>query len=96
LAGGAGAIYLSQSAFWAVTADIAGKSAGTVSGLMNMGGQLGGAVTASLTPWIAEHFGWTASFLTAAVVCLVGSFAWGLVRPDQPIPSQRHAAAIPT
>jgi ACS family glucarate transporter-like MFS transporter len=96
LAGGAGAIYLSQSAFWAVTADIAGKSAGTVSGLMNMGGQLGGAITASLTPWIAEHFGWTASFLTAAVVCLVGSFAWGLVRPDQPIPSQRHAAAIPT
>jgi MFS transporter, ACS family, glucarate transporter len=96
LAGGAGAIYLSQSAFWAVTADIAGKSAGTVSGLMNMGGQLGGAVTASLTPWIAEHFGWTASFLTAAVVCLVGSFAWGLVRPDQPIPSQRHPAAIPT
>ena len=95
LAGGAGAIYLSQSAFWAVTADIAGKSAGTVSGLMNMGGQLGGAITASLTPWIAEHFGWTASFLTAAVVCLVGSFAWGLVRPDQPIPSQRHAAAIP-
>ena len=96
LAGGAGAIYLSQSAFWAVTADIAGKSAGTVSGLMNMGGQLGGAITASLTPWIAEHFGWTASFLTAAVVCLVGSFAWGLVRPDQPIPSQRHPAAIPT
>lgn len=96
LAGGAGAIYLSQSAFWAVTADIAGKSAGTVSGLMNMGGQLGGAVTASLTPWIAEHFGWTASFLTAAVVCLVGSFAWGLVRPDQPIPSQLHPAAIPT
>ena len=96
LAGGAGAIYLSQSAFWAVTADIAGKSAGTVSGLMNMGGQLGGAITASLTPWIAEHFGWTASFLTAAVVCLVGSFAWGLVRPDQPIPSQLHPAAIPT
>jgi 4-hydroxy-tetrahydrodipicolinate synthase len=53
LAGGAGAIYLAQSAFWAVTADIADRSAGTVSGLMNMGGQIGGAVTASLTPWIA-------------------------------------------
>ena len=31
-----------------------GRSA---SGLMNMGGQLGGALTASLTPWIADHFG---------------------------------------
>jgi ACS family glucarate transporter-like MFS transporter len=85
LAGGAGAIYLAQSAFWAVTADIAGKSAGTVSGLMNMGGQVGGAVTASLTPWIAEHFGWTASFLAAASVCLAGSLAWLLVNPETPI-----------
>jgi len=96
LAGGAGAIYISQSAFWAVTADIAGKSAGTVSGLMNMGGQIGGAVTASLTPWIAEHFGWTSSFLAAAVVCLAGSFAWGLVRPDQTILGRRHPASFPT
>jgi len=85
LAGGAGAIYLSQSAFWAVTADIAGKSAGTVSGLMNMGGQVGGAVTASLTPWIADHFGWTASFLVAAGLCFAGSLAWLLVNPETPI-----------
>lgn len=85
LAGGAGAVYLTQSAFWSVTADIAGKSAGTVSGLMNMGGQIGGATTALLTPWIAERFGWTASFIFAAAVCLAGSFAWLLVDPDKPI-----------
>jgi ACS family glucarate transporter-like MFS transporter len=40
-----------------------------------MGAQAGGAVTASLTPWIAEHFGWTTSFLVAAGVCLAGSLA---------------------
>lgn len=85
LAGGAGAIYLAQSAFWAVTADIAGKSAGTVSGLMNMGGQIGGAVTASLTPWVAAHFGWTASFLVAASLCFAGSLAWLVVNPEIPI-----------
>lgn len=85
LAGGAGAIYLAQSAFWSVTADIAGKSAGTVSGLMNMGGQVGGAVTASLTPWIAERFGWTTSFLVAAGVCMAGSLLWLLVNPVKPI-----------
>jgi ACS family glucarate transporter-like MFS transporter len=82
LAGGAGALYLSQSSYWAVTADIAGPSAGSVSGLMNMGGQIGGAVTASLTPWIAQEFGWTASFLTAAVLCVLGSLTWLLVNPD--------------
>ena len=89
LAGGAGAIYLSQSAFWAVTADIAGKSAGTVSGLMNMGGQIGGAVTASLTPWIADRFGWTASFLVAASVCFAGSLAWLFVNPKTPIATSK-------
>jgi len=81
LAGGAGALYLSQSSFWAVTADIAGASAGSVSGFMNMGGQVGGALTGSLTPWIAAHYGWTASFLVAASMSLLGGVTWLLVNP---------------
>jgi ACS family glucarate transporter-like MFS transporter len=81
LAGGAGALYLSQSSFWSVTADIAGSSAGSVSGFMNMGGQIGGTVTGSLTPWIAARYGWTASFLTAAFLCLVGAVSWIAVNP---------------
>jgi MFS transporter, ACS family, glucarate transporter len=81
LAGGAGALYLSQSSFWSVTADIAGASSGSVSGFMNMGGQLGGAVTGSLTPWIAARYGWTASFLTAAALCMLGAVSWLVVNP---------------
>jgi ACS family glucarate transporter-like MFS transporter len=50
-----------------------------------MGAQAGGAVTASFTPWIAEHFGWTTSFLVAAGVGLAGSLAWLLVNPETPI-----------
>ena len=64
-----------------MTAEIAGPSAGTVSGIMNMGGQIGGAVTASLSPWIASRFGWTASFLTAAGLCAIASAAWFFVDP---------------
>ena len=82
LAGGAGALYLSQSSFWSVSADIGGKSAGSVSGIMNMGGQIGGALTASLTPLIAKHYGWTASFLVAAGLCALGSVTWLLVDPE--------------
>jgi MFS transporter, ACS family, glucarate transporter len=81
LAGGAGALYLSQSSFWSITADIAGGSAGSVSGFMNMGGQIGGAVTGSLTPWIATRWGWTASFLVAAALCLLGAVSWLAVDP---------------
>jgi ACS family glucarate transporter-like MFS transporter len=82
LAGGAGALYLSQSSFWSVTADIAGGSAGSVSGFMNMGGQIGGAVTGSLTPWIAARYGWTASFLVASALCVVGAVCWLVVNPS--------------
>ncbi len=83
LAGGAGALYFSQSSFWSVTADIAGGSAGSVSGFMNMGGQIGGALTGSLTPWIAVRYGWTASFLVAAALCLVGALSWLVVNPTR-------------
>ena len=82
LAGGAGALYLSQSSFWSVSADIGGRSAGSVSGFMNMGGQFGGALTASLTPLIAHRFGWNASFLTAAGLCALGAVAWLAVDPE--------------
>ncbi|MGA8212070.1 MAG: MFS transporter [Candidatus Sulfotelmatobacter sp.] len=83
LAGGAGALYLSQSSFWSVTADIAGASSGSVSGFMNMGNQIGAALTASLTPWIAVRFGWTTSFLVAAGLCVVGALSWLVVDPTR-------------
>jgi MFS transporter, ACS family, glucarate transporter len=83
LSGGVGALYLAQSSYWSITADIAGNSAGLASGFMNMGGQLGGALTASLTPVIAQRYGWTSSFLVAAVFSGIGGLAWLLVEPDQ-------------
>jgi ACS family glucarate transporter-like MFS transporter len=83
LAGGAGALYLSQSSFWSVSADIGGVFSGSISGFMNMGAQLGGAVTTSLTPAIAARFGWTASFLVAALLALLGALAWLLVNPKR-------------
>ena len=83
LAAGAGALYLSQSSFWSVTADIAGPSAGTVSGVMNMIGQFGGVVAPSLTPLLAAQFGWSTAFLVAAGLGVVGSLAWLLVNPER-------------
>jgi len=83
LAGGAGALYLSQSSFWSVTADIGGKSSGSVSGFMNMGNQFGAMITASLTPWIASRFGWTSAFLVAAALSVLGALAWLFVDPRE-------------
>ncbi len=90
LAGGAGSLYLAQSSFWSVSADIGGKSAGSLSGVMNMGGQLGGALTASLTPAIAARFGWNASFLVAAGLAAAGALVWLAVDEGRVRGLQRH------
>jgi MFS transporter, ACS family, glucarate transporter len=85
LAGGAGALYVSQSSFWSVSADIAGRSSGVFSSMVNMGAQVGGAVTASLTPWVAQRFGWTTSFAIAAALAVLGAFMWMTVHPERPL-----------
>jgi ACS family glucarate transporter-like MFS transporter len=83
LAGGAGALYLSQSAYWTLSADMGGSSAGTLSGVMNMFNQIGGVITASLTPLLADRFGWSVSFDAAACLCLLGALLWLFIDPHR-------------
>lgn len=90
LTGGIGALYLSQSTFWTVTADIAGDLSGVTSAVMNMGGQIGGALTASLTPWLAMRFGWTAAFGFAAALAAAGAALWLLVDPTRRLQNSPH------
>ena len=97
LAGGAGALYLAQSAFWSISADVGGSSAGSVSGVMNMGSQIGGVVTASLTPFVATAFGWSASFAFAAAVCALGGVLWLFIDPAHVLstrPAREGAAPV--
>lgn len=83
LAGGAGALYLSQSSFWSATVDIASGSSGSVSGFMNMGNQIGGGLTLILTPFLALRFGWTTPFFVAAALSVLGAVAWLFVDPER-------------
>jgi ACS family glucarate transporter-like MFS transporter len=93
LAGGAGALYLSQSSFWSVTADIAGPSAGAVSGVMNMIGQFGSVMAPTITPLLAAHFGWSAAFMVIAGLAVMGSLVWLAVNPERTL--LRDAVAAP-
>lgn len=60
---------------------------------MNMACQIGGVVTASLTPFLADQYGWTASFQTAAGLCLLGAVAWLFVDPDRRLVARSEAPA---
>lgn len=82
-AAGAGTLYLAQSSYWSVAADYAGKNSSVVSGVMNTGGQIGGAATATLTPLIAAHFGWGVSFMVATCMALLGGLLWLGIDPSK-------------
>jgi ACS family glucarate transporter-like MFS transporter len=89
LALGSGSLYLSQSAFWTLSADLGRSSAGSVSGVMNMGNQIGGATVAQVTPIIAASFGWTGSFMAASIAGFVGAIGWLLIDPHGTIDNDR-------
>ena len=91
LAAGSGALYLAQSAFWTLSADLGKASAGSVSGVMNMGGQLGGVAVGIVSPIIAEQFGWSASFLFTAALALAGAAAWLFIDPDTELGADSNA-----
>jgi ACS family glucarate transporter-like MFS transporter len=93
LAGGAGALYLGQATYWAVAADFGGPFTGVISGLVNMGGQIAGAATASLTPLFAEKYGWETAFYIAAGVCFVCVFPWFFVNPNRRLHVQEEVIA---
>ncbi|MDE3119061.1 MAG: MFS transporter [Nitrospirota bacterium] len=78
---GAGWLYFSVGAYWASTVDLSKPHAGTLSGIMNTGANIGGTLSPTLTPWLAEQVGWDAALGTAAAVALLGCVLWLGVKP---------------
>jgi ACS family glucarate transporter-like MFS transporter len=50
---------------------------------MNTGANLGGAISPSLTPWIADQWGWAAALGAAAAVAITGGAMWVKIDPEQ-------------
>ena len=80
---GAGWLYFTVGAYWSVTTDLSKTHAGTLSGVMNTGANVGGVISPSLTPWLADHWGWTASLLFAAFIALCGGLMWLKIDPTE-------------
>ena len=61
---------------WAVPLDIGGDFAGSVSAVMNMLGNIGGAVAATVVTYTAAHYGWNVPFLLTASLCVIAAVLW--------------------
>ncbi|HEY6973217.1 MAG TPA: MFS transporter [Nitrospiraceae bacterium] len=80
---GAGWLYFAVGAYWASTTDLSKPYAGTLAGLMNTGANLGGALSPTVTPWLADRWGWPVSLLVAALIALAGALMWLKIDPGK-------------
>jgi ACS family glucarate transporter-like MFS transporter len=73
---GDGFLYFGAAAIVGTNIDIAGPHSGTVYGLTATLLQIGGAIAPTLTPMIANRFGWEAALQFAALLAVFSAFLW--------------------
>lgn len=77
---------MTLSPSWSLCVDMGRRHAGTVSGTMNMAGNLGSFVTALAFPYLQAWTGSTTPFFfIAAGLNIVAIVAWLAARPDRPL-----------
>jgi MFS transporter, ACS family, glucarate transporter len=72
---------------WGACMDVGGKYAGTLSGAMNMMGNLGGAVSPAAIGWLLSttNNNWNLAFYVSAAVYFAGIFFWIALDPVKPL-----------
>ena len=71
--------------YWATANQISGRKTGFTGGLMNTGSNIGGVISPTLTPLIAQHFGWVHALDFASVVALGAAALWLWISPSRKI-----------
>jgi sugar phosphate permease len=79
---------------WSVPMDTAGKHSGTVSGMMNMAGNFGGALSPAVFGYLANYGYWHAQFFIAAVLLAVGAAIWAFWLDPQRSVVENHQAPV--
>ena len=85
LALGAGLNMFAATTFWATCIDVTEQFTGSLSGLMNTFGNLGGWLSPIVSAYVATHFGWERALDCAAVVSMGSALCFLTVRPDQKV-----------
>jgi MFS transporter, ACS family, glucarate transporter len=73
-------VLCTEGPFWATMTQLSGKRSGLAGGTMNFGGNLGGLISPTLTPWLADRFGWQTTLTLTAGLAVVAGTLWLGVR----------------
>ncbi|MEZ0494946.1 MFS transporter [Sphingomonas sp. IW22] len=79
---------------WAVTLDIGGEYAGSVSAVMNTLGNIGAAIAAAVTGYIVAASGWFAAFAVLAVLCLIAAALFFRIDASRPLHVENESVPV--
>lgn len=79
---------------WAVTLDIGGEYAGSVSAVMNTLGNIGAAIAAAVTGYIVAASGWFAAFAVLAVLCLIAAALFLRIDASRPLHVENESVPV--
>jgi sugar phosphate permease len=75
------AIGAAEGPIWATAVDIGRSKGGTAAAICNTGGNAGGLIAPTLTPWVGLKFGWPAAIAVGGGVCVLGALCWLWINP---------------
>ncbi|VXC99238.1 putative sulfoacetate transporter SauU [Sphingomonas sp. 8AM] len=78
---------------WAVTLDVGGEFAGSVSAMMNTLGNLGAAIAAAVTGYIVTVSGWFPAFMVLAVLCAIAALLFLRIDASRQLIAAEEVAA---
>ncbi|WJP97722.1 MFS transporter [Macrococcus bovicus] len=80
-----GGIGLSMGMSWAAATDLGRNFSGTVSGWMNLWGNIGALISPILCGFLADQIGWTNTLMLTIIPVIFAIIMWFFVKPDQPL-----------
>ncbi|UBH08430.1 MFS transporter [Macrococcus armenti] len=80
-----GGVGLSMGMSWASATDLGRNFSGTVSGWMNLWGNIGAFISPMLGGYLVQHYGWDTTFYLMIIPAVGAIVLWFFVQPDKPL-----------
>jgi MFS family permease len=88
-----GGLELTVGVSWAIPLDIAGDFAGSAAALMNMCGNIGGALSPTVLGYLVTGYGWNVPFLVTSGLCAIGAVLYSRIDASRRIALEEPVGA---